>query len=318
MRVAITGAGGFIGSRLVEALAGHCHQVRALSTGATSGCAAGVEQRRVHVSEAAIQWGDAIRGMEAVIHLAGRAHVMAEASADPLEEFRRVNVRATLQLAHQAIEEGVRRFIFVSSIGVNGSSTSGCAFTEAATPAPTEPYAVSKWEAEQGLRELEQRSKLELTIVRLPLVYGPRAKGNFARLLRLVRSGIPLPLASVRNLRSYAGLDNVCDFLELCLQHPSAAGQLFLLADGKDVSTPDLISAMAISMDRPSHLFSCPPSLLRAVAGLAGRRAEVDRLTGSLQVDATRARSKLNWTPPVSFDSGIAAMTQWYLEQGSR
>lgn len=254
-------------------------------------------------------------GVDVVIHLAARAHVIREENADPLAEFRRVNVQSTMELAQLAAEARVTRFIFVSSIGVNGNRTSGAPFRESSPAAPVEPYALSKWEAEQGLRTIERDCGLGVTIVRLPLVYGPNVKGNFLRLLRLVDSAVPLPLGAITNLRSYIGADNVCDFLLTCIHHPKAPGELFLLADGEDISTPALVRKLAASLGKPARLFPLPRLVLRTLAGMVGRRAEMDRLTDSLQVDATHARKRLDWVPPVSLSAGIDAMGRWYREQ---
>jgi nucleoside-diphosphate-sugar epimerase len=262
-----------------------------------------------------IVWGDVAKGVDVVLHLAGRAHVMREAHADPLEEFRRVNCRATLALARTAAAAKVRRFVFVSSIGVNGSATDAVPFTEESVPAPTEPYAISKWEAEQSLRQLCAGADMECVIIRPPLVYGPDARGNFARLLRLVASGVPLPLGSVANLRSYIGVENLCSLLEVCLQHPAAADELFLAADGEDVSTTTLITEIARAMGRSARMFPCPIGLLRAAASVVRRSAEVQRLTSSLQVDGSYARRRLGWVPRVPLRAGIAAMAKAFVER---
>ncbi len=311
-RVLVTGAGGFIGRCVVADLARRGYRVRAVSTATKFGDLESVEHRRPSVRSGEIGWEGATEDVDTVIHLAARAHVTRETSTHPLEEFRRANVHATLRLARQAIEDGVRRFVFVSSIGVNGNATYGEAFTEESLPAPVEPYAVSKWEAEQELWSLASNSGLGLTVVRLPLVYGAGVKGNFLRLLRLVESGLPLPLGSVRNLRSYACLDNVVDFLARCVSDVRASGRLFLLADGEDVSTPQLLRVMAEAMRRPSRVVPFPVNVVRTIAKLAGRAGEFDRLAGSLQIDASRARAELGWTPPASFRSGINAMCASY------
>jgi nucleoside-diphosphate-sugar epimerase len=284
--IAVTGATGFIGRALVEQLAKrqfYAHQVQRFSL--------------------------EIVGAECVVHCAARAHIIHDEALDPLTQYRRVNVQGTLNLARQAAAEGVKRFVFISSIGVNGTYTHGsCRFTSDDVPNPTENYAVSKWEAEQGLWEIAFQTGMEVVVVRPPLVYGPGVKGNFARLLKLVHSGVPLPLAAVNNRRSFIGLDNLVDLLIRCVDHPKAAGQTLLVSDNHDLSTPELLRLIANAMGRPARLFPVPVSLLRLCGRMLGRLNEVDRLVGSLQVDSTATRSLLDWTPPVSVQEGIRKM----------
>lgn len=318
MRVLVTGGGGFIGRHVVNDLSARGHDVRASSNAPHSLFPLSVEVVPPTMTTQEIVWGECVGSMDVVIHLAARAHVLREQSVEPLEEFRRVNVRATVELARQAAAAGVRRFIFISSIGVNGTATTGKPFTAEDSPSPTELYAVSKWEAEQQLRAIAATSSMEITIVRLPLVHGPHVRGNFLRLLRLVDLGVPLPFASIRNLRSYLGIGNLCDFLACCLSHPAAAGELFLLADGEDLSTPCLLTELAAAMHRRARLYPCPPAPLRALAALIGRSSELQRLTSSLQVDCSRARELLGWTPPNNSRTGVAAMAAWYQSQRGR
>jgi nucleoside-diphosphate-sugar epimerase len=239
--------------------------------------------------------------------------VLREDSADPIQEFRRVNVSLTVDLARQAAAAGVRRFVFASSIGVHGTFTTGSPFSASQLVQPTEPYAVSKWEAEQALRAIERDSGMELTVLRLPLVYGPGVRGNFLRLLRLVDSGLPLPLGSVRNLRSYLGLDNLCDFVCRCIMHPAARSEVFLLADGEDLSTPALIECLAAAMERRARLIALPVPLLDKLTAMLGMGGEFRRLTSSLQVDASHARRALDWSPATPARAGLAAMATWYV-----
>jgi nucleoside-diphosphate-sugar epimerase len=220
-----------------------------------------------------------------------------------------VNVEGTLKLARHAADAGVKRFLFISSIGVNGTFTyRSRRFARDDVPFPTENYAVSKWEAEQGLWEIASQTGMEVVVVRSPLVYGPGVKGNFARLLDLVRSGVPLPLASVNNRRSFIGLDNLADLLIRCVDHPRAAGQTLLASDGQDLSTPELLRMIAKAMGRSARLFPVPVSLLRLAGRVLGRLNEVDRLVGSLQVDSSATRELLGWTNPVSVEEGIKRM----------
>jgi nucleoside-diphosphate-sugar epimerase len=285
-RIAVTGANGFIGTSLVDKLAAQefsVHQVPRFS----------VE----------------ISGAQCVIHCSARAHIMRDEALDPLTDYRRVNVQDTLKLASQAAAVGVRRFVFISSIGVNGMFTYELRrFARDDVPAPTEDYAISKWEAEQGLWEIASQTGMEVVVVRPPLVYGPGVKGNFARLLELVRSGVPLPLAAVNNRRSFIGLDNLVDLLIRCVDHPKAAGQTLLVSDGQDLSTPELLRMIAKAMGRPGRLFPVPVPVLRLAGRALGRLNEVDRLVGSLQVDSSATRKLLGWTPPVSVEEGIKRM----------
>ncbi|WP_026148219.1 SDR family oxidoreductase [Thioalkalivibrio sp. HL-Eb18] len=303
-RVLVTGASGFVGKGLVGRLA---------DEGSGWMPVAGVRQRGGLFGE---EWayGPLERfgadvglpgGLDAVVHLAARAHVLEEAADDPLTEFRRCNVDGALELARQAAQAGVRRFVFVSSIGVNGHETVQ-PFTEGDAPSPQEPYAVSKREAEDGLRALSAETGLELVIIRPPLVYGPGAPGNFGRLLRWVNKGVPLPLGAVtQNRRSLVALDNLVDLIVTCLEHPAAAGETFLVADGEDVSTAGLLRKVGDALERPARLVPVPVWLLRAGAAALGKREMARRLLGSLQVDASKAREVLGWTPPVSLDEGL-------------
>ena len=302
--VLITGATGFVGTALAERL----HSDGVVVRGAvrrevpTSGS---FEPVMVGAIDGATEWVDAVAGAGAVVHLAARAHVLDEPETDPLEAFRRVNVEGTLRLARQAAEAGVRRFVFVSSIGVNGNETMR-PFSEGDAPAPQEPYAVSKWEAEEGLRGLAAETGMELVIIRPPLVYGPGAPGNFGSLLRWVHKGVPLPLgAATQNRRSLVALDNLVDLIVTCLDHPAAAGETFQVADGEDVSTAGLLRKVGDALDRPAHLLPVPVWMLRAGAVALGKGEMARRLLGSLQVDASKAREVLGWTPPVSLDEGL-------------
>lgn len=245
-------------------------------------------------------------GVSTVIHLAARVHVMHDSANDPLAAFREVNLDATLALAAQAAAAGVRRFVFASSVKVNGEATAADhPYTERDAPAPQDAYAISKWEAEQGLRQIAASTGMEVVIIRPPLVYGPGVKANFAALMRAVQRGVPLPLGAVHNLRSLVGLDNLVDFIITCTRHPAAANQTFLVSDGADISTPDLVRAMARAAGRPARLLSVPVGVLASLASLLGKRAVVDRLCSSLQLDISKARELLQWTPPVTLEEGL-------------
>jgi nucleoside-diphosphate-sugar epimerase len=257
-------------------------------------------------------WLQRLRGADAIIHLAGRAHITNDRVSDPLRAFREVNVEGTRCIASAAVANGVRRFVFVSSIGVHGTQTFGSCITENSPILPHEPYARSKWEAEELLRQIGSESAMEWVVVRPALVYGPHAKGNFLRLMRLVGSGLPLPLAGIRNRRSFIGVANLCDLLYACTRVPAAAGRAFVAADGQDLSTPALLALIARSMRRPSRLVYCPPALLRLLMSMAGKRTEYQRLVGDLCVDASTAREVLGWVPRQQAEAGIAEMVRAY------
>jgi len=257
--------------------------------------------------DGATDWSRALNSCTAVTHLAARVHVMAERATNPLLEFRRVNVEGTLNLARQAAAAGVRRFLFVSSVKVNGEGTAEShPFNAADAPAPLDPYGISKMEAEQGLRQIANDTDMEVVIVRPPLIYGPGVKANFASLMHAVQRGIPLPLASVtHNRRSFVALDNLVDLLITCIDHPAAANQAFLVSDGEDLSTADLLHRLGEAMGKPARLFPVPPSLLQFSADLLGKGDMAQRLLGNLQVDISHTRNTLNWSPPISVDEGL-------------
>jgi nucleoside-diphosphate-sugar epimerase len=236
---------------------------------------------------------------------------MHEIVGDAVAAYEVVNVEGSRRLAEQAAAAGVQRLVYLSSIKVNGEQTAlGAPFLRSDTPAPQDAYGVSKSEAEQALWEISAKTGLEIVVVRPPLVYGPGVKGNLARLLKLVRLGLPLPLGAVQNMRSLIGRDNLVDLLIRCVDHPEAAGQTFLVSDGEDLSTPDLIRHMATAMGRSARLFPVPVSLLRLAGGALGKRAEIDRLVGSSQIDSSHTRQVLSWAPPVSVQEGIRRMVQ--------
>jgi nucleoside-diphosphate-sugar epimerase len=307
MKVLVTGANGFVGQALCARLDQAGHQVVPCvrRPGGMS------DEKVVGDIDGATRWTEAVEGCQTVVHLAARVHVMHDKAADPLDEFRRANVVGTLNLARQAAAAGVRRFVFISSIKVNGESTTpGHPFTERDAPAPQDAYGVSKSEAEQGLQALARETGIELVIIRPPLVYGPGVRANFLALVRAVARGLPLPLAAVDNRRSLVGLDNLVDFIRVCLTHPAAAGQVFLVSDGEDLSTPGLIRGIARALGRPPRLLALPVWMLKIPAVLLGRRATLDRVCGDLQVDITKARTILGWRPPVSVSEGLAQVVR--------
>lgn len=304
MKVLLTGATGFVGRRLVESLEGGADRelTCAVRRPGAVNCSC---EALVNGLDAETDWSRALAGQQVVIHTAARAHVMKDESPDPLAEYRKVNVSGTLNFARQAAESGVKRFIFISSIGVNGNVNTR-PFTEDDAPNPADLYAKSKWEAEQGLREIQRETGMELVIIRPPLVYGPEAPGNFGSLVNWVEKGVPLPLGAIQNRRSLVALDNLVDLIVTCIDHPAAAGQVFLAGDGEDLSTTELIQGVAHAMGRPPRLIPVPSGLLMFGATLFGKKAVAQRLLGSLQVDISKARNVLGWRPPVTVEEGLA------------
>lgn len=306
--VLVTGASGFVGHNLCAELVRHGHKVRGVVRELSR--AAGLQCELVAVRDIGdgVDWSSKLDGIEVVVHLAARVHVMHDTEADPLAAFRAVNVEGTLSLARQAAVTGVKRFVFISSVKVNGECTQpGHMFTEADAPNPQDAYGVSKYEAEVGLRQLAEDTSMEVVIIRPPLVYGPGVKANFAALMRAVQRGWPLPLSAVHNQRSLVSLDNLVDFIVTCISHPQAANQTFLVCDGQDMSTSELVRGMAQAVGRPVRLLPVPVWALQAGAALLGKGDEVQRLCGNLQVDISKARSLLGWVPPVSVTEGLKA-----------
>ena len=251
-------------------------------------------------------WLMALNNVNVVIHLAARVHVMNDKSIDPLVEFRKVNVDGTLNLARQAAQTGVKRFIFISSIKVNGELTSeGKPFTEGDVSNPQDAYGISKLEAEQGLLQIAQQTGMEVVIIRPPLVYGPNVKANFASMLKAVKQGIPLPLGAINNKRSFIYVENLVSFIILCVQHPLATNQIFLVSDGYDLSTTELLRECALALGVNSRLIPVPQKVLEVIAHMLGKRDVVQRLCGNLQVDITKARTLLGWMPPISVSEGL-------------
>ena len=258
-------------------------------------------------------WSNAMDQADCVVHLAARVHVMKDTAGEPLVEFRRTNTVATEHLARCAAQAGVRRLVFMSSIKVNGEETMDAPFTESDPACPSDPYGVSKWEAELALARVAVDTGLEIVILRSPLIYGPGVKGNFLALLKAVARGVPLPLASVNNRRSLLYLGNAVNALALVAMHPAAAGRTFLLSDGQDVSTPELILQLAMELGVPGRLLHCPPFLLQLAGRMLGKADSVSRLADSLQVNSSAIRRELGWVPPYSLEQGLHATAQWYL-----
>jgi nucleoside-diphosphate-sugar epimerase len=311
--ILVTGSNGFVGSAMVQRLAASEGAEPIVAAARSPGLRSPAGVRTVGVGglSSTIDWSDALHGVRSVVHCAARVHVMDERGADPLQTYRDVNVQGTLRLAQQAALAGVRRLVFISSIKVNGESTqAGAPFTADDTPAPLDPYGVSKLEAEQGLRALAARTGMEVVIVRPPLVYGAGVKANFGSLLKWVARGVPLPLGAIDNARSMVALDNLVDLVCVCLSHPAAAGHTFLVSDGEDVSTTELLRRAARAMGKSARLVPVPPQLLSMGAALLGRQALAQRLCGSLQVDIQKTRSVLAWAPPITLDQGLRKAVQ--------
>jgi len=314
-KILVTGANGFIGKMVcAELLARGFEVTAAVRKVPADGNVNSAGLRFVGVGnvDADTCWDTALAGCSGVIHLAARAHILNDEVADPLAAFRATNVAGTLQLARCAARAGVARFVFVSSVGVNGNQNER-PFTESDTPLPAEPYAVSKLEAELALQTDALGGAMKLVIVRPPLVYGPGCPGNFLRLLKLLSTRIPLPFGAMRNKRSFIGIWNLADFLATCLVHDKAGGHVFLISDLEDVTLPDLLRGLALGMGRTVPLFSVPPGWLATLAGMAGKGAMFDKLGGSLTVDASRAHTVLGWTPPVSLAEGLQRTGRWWV-----
>lgn len=306
-RVLITGAGGFIGRVAVRTFLAAGWEVRAAARRMPPDAEREAEWRAVGDIEEPTAWRGIARDVQCVVHLAARAHVLRETERDPLAAFRSVNVEATTRLACEAASTGVRRFVFLSSIGVNGARTEISPFRETDTPRPSTPYAVSKHEAEQALRALADGSGLEYVFLRAPLVYGANAPGNFGRLVQWVRRGWPLPVAGIKNRRSMLFVSNLTDALKCCATHPAARNELFLVADREAVSTPELVRLLARALGCRARLWRVPEGLLRASERVTGGRLKLGPLLDTLVVDSTRAENYLGWQPSYSVEEGLRA-----------
>lgn len=303
MNLLLTGASGFVGKRVatrlltggVASLTNVCRSRRNFK---------GANSAVVETLDGNTDWSNVLINQDVVIHTAAIAHTLESESGDPVSDYHRINVVGTLNIARQAAAAGVKRFIFISSLGVNGNINT-VPFTEADEPSPAEPYAQSKLDAENGLWEIQRETGMQIVIIRPPLVYGPNAPGNFGSLVNWVSKGIPLPLGAVNNKRSLVALDNLVDLIITCIYHPAAANQIFLAGDGEDISTTNLLRGVAKAMGKPSHLIPVPTWILMFAASCLGKRAVAQRLLGSLQVDISKARKLLGWTPPIPVEEGL-------------
>ena len=312
-KILLTGATGFVGRSLALALI-QKHTALICSVRKPTHIA-GADCRLVDELSPNTDWRHCLDQVDTVIHCAARVHVMQETANDPLQLFRNVNVAGTLQLAKQAAAAGVKQFIFLSSVKVNGEKTDiGSAFTEDCEPQPIDPYGISKLEAERALFELGRITGMAITVIRPPLIYGPGVGANFLSLLRWVQRGIPLPLASIRNQRSFVFIDNLVSLISCCIQNPRASNQVFLVSDGRDMSTTELLKKSATSFKVSSRLLPCPASLLILMANLLGKKSVADRLCESLQVDISKASRILEWTPPHTVEQGLQATANYLIE----
>lgn len=310
MRVLVTGASGFVGQSLVKALK------RANAYVVAVGRDLSTTDADVSISVpdycAKDVWQAPLFGCDVVIHLAARVHVMHDAVENPLDAFLAVNLHGTDLLAKAATKAGIKRFVYVSSIKVNGELTRDERFSENDVPNPQDPYAISKWEAEKVLQKIEKETGMQVVILRPPLIYGPGVKANFAALLKLVDKKLPLPLASINNKRSLIYVGNFVDAIITCVTHVNATGQTYLVSDGVDVSMPELIKKIALALNKSNHLFRLPISIMRLLARLIGKTASVDRLTQSLVIDSSKIRQELDWEPPFTMEQGLKITADWY------
>jgi len=298
--ILLTGATGFIGNAVLKQLP--AEQVVVFGRTAPKQPTAAFHAGEISAST---DYSAALKEVDLVIHTAARVHMMDEQSSQPLEEFRQVNTQGTLNLATQAAQAGVKRFIFISSIKVNGERSDQRVFRYDDQPAPEDAYSQSKAEAEAGLLKLAKETAMEIVIIRPPLVYGPGVKANFASILKLAQKNLPLPLGAIHNKRSMVALDNLTDLILTCISHPAAANQIFMVSDDKDLSTTELLTLLTLAAGKKPRLLPVPQKYLIALATLFGKKTIADRLCGSLQVDITHTRTTLGWTPPLSVEEGI-------------
>lgn len=302
MQILVTGASGFVGKHLVNTLRSHEDtQVKAVVRSHEKHSSSGsVNYLQIESIDAHTEWGGLLTDVDVVVHCAARAHILNDGCSDPLAEFRKINVDGTIKLATACAETGVKRFIFISSIGVCGSLSNAAPFNEKSDTQPSIAYAISKLEAEEELRKVSAYFGLDLVIVRPPLVYSASAPGNFSKLLRVIHSGVPLPFSLVKNKRSYIAVENLINFIVTCISNPKASNQTFVVSDDHDLSTPELIRLLAGGMEKRTPLIPFPPLLLKIAAGLLNKKSSYDQLCGTLQIDISKAKKLLGWEPPVS------------------
>ena len=320
VKILLTGATGFLGSaisrRLVE---DEQYQLISAVRKKSGNLISGIPTVLIEGLYADTDWSSALSNIQVVIHTAARVHVMNESSCDPLTEFRKINVEGTLNLARQAAAAGVNRFIFISSIKVNGESTViDEPFTANDQPNPVDPYGISKWESEVGLQKLAKETDMDIVIIRPPLVYGPGVKANFYNMMRWISRGIPLPLGAIKNKRSLLALDNLVDLIIVCVEHPAASNQVFLVSDGNDFSTTELLIEVGKALGTPARLIPIPAGVLKIAAISLGKRNVSQRVLGSLQVDITKTQELLNWEPPVSVEEALLKTANDFLKKKNK
>jgi nucleoside-diphosphate-sugar epimerase len=302
----ITGANGFIGKVLIKRLSQDGHLVNALVRKKIE-VPYSNETFLIPSINAKTNWAELLKDRDVVIHLLARVHIMDDKATDPLMEFRNINVDVTIALAKEAAKQGIKRFVFLSSVKVNGESTSNEPFSETNLAHPQDAYAISKWEAEEALWQISKETGMEIVIIRSPLVYGPNVKANFLKMMQYVKQGIPLPLGSIQNKRSLIGIDNLVDFITTTISHPKAANQTFLISDDEDISTTNLLRRIGECMEKPARLIPISPKILSFLFKIIGRQDFGDRLLGSLEVDITKAKKLLAWSPPFTLNEGLRA-----------
>ncbi|OPA91301.1 NAD-dependent dehydratase [Pseudomonas fluorescens] len=311
--VFLTGASGFVGRAVLRRLLAEGANVTAPVRDGSKVLEPGVQTVQFGAFDST-NWLENLAGVDAVVHCAARVHVMNDAETDPLAAFRKVNVQGTLNLAEQAAQAGVRRFVFISSIKVNGEGTQpGRPYTAQDVPAPSDPYGISKLEAEQGLLALAARTRMEVVIIRPVLVYGPGVKANFFNMMRWLEKGVPLPFGAINNSRSLVALDNLVDLIIRSIDHPGAANQVFLVSDGEDLSTTQLLRKTAVALGKSARLLPVPGWMLSTAANLLGKKSLSQRLCGSLQVDINKTTTLLQWSPPVSVDNALKSVAAQYM-----
>ena len=304
MNYLVTGCTGFVGQYLVRSLLVQ-HNTKVVCVGRNEAILPNAGFIKIDDINGSTNWIEALKNIDIVIHLAARVHVMNEISANPITEFRKVNVDGTKQLAMQAAKAGVKRFVYVSSIKVNGEKTSFKPFEESDPTAPEDAYGISKYEAELMLQEVAKNTGLEVVIIRPPLIYGPGVKGNFLQLIKVLRKRIPLPFGSINNLRSLLYVGNLVDALILCATHPAAAGKTYLISDGEDISTPGLVELISESLGFKAHLLKCPVFILNALGKITRKKEQINRLSESLQVDNSKIQKELGWKPKFTLREGL-------------
>ncbi|MDP3211527.1 SDR family oxidoreductase [Methylotenera sp.] len=319
MTILVTGANGFVGNFLIRDLRKKSQYQLVGAVRNQAYADTDIRMFSVGDIDAVTDWSVALDTVNVVVHLAARVHIMNDSAADPLSEFRKVNLHGTLNLARQAVKAGVKRFVFVSSIKVNGESTqANRPFTASDTPCPHDDYGISKYEAEQELLKLADETGMEVVVIRPPLIYGAGVKANFANMMRAVKRGTPLPLGAIHNKRSFVYIGNLVSLIVRCVDHHAAANQVFLVSDGDDLSTTELLRACASALQVKSRLLSIPQRLLEAVATIIGKRDIAQRLCANLQVDITKTRTILGWSPPISVVDGLRTTAESLSETNNK